>query len=76
MSEKVKADREPKTVTNDDELLLMGRINRQLLKLDPEARTRVLDWLCSRHGVCPFPREITESKRSEPLCRALSMSGA
>jgi hypothetical protein len=34
----------------DEELSILGKINRMLLKMEPEARSRCTRWLAGRHG--------------------------
>lgn len=41
---------EPKKAKQDNELAVMSRITRQLLKLPEEERNRIGQWLASRFG--------------------------
>ena len=36
------------TMRNDEEVLAIARIRRQLMRLEPEARGRVVDWIANK----------------------------
>lgn len=58
----------------DEELRLMGQLNRKLESLDHEARCRVLTWLWDRHMSYAAP-----DRGDMPLtngCRAVGLSPA